>query len=682
MQRRLHLQQRLPAEDRQRLLEARDLLLALGLALPVGHCLCLALRLQLVQVSQHRVQLLRRRRLVLLVVTKRDLELLHLAGLALHVALLRGLGHSVLLGQLVVRRRSRRLVRLGIRQQLREVRLRDFQHRHDGRPGVRARTAELRLRGRDLDEGCRAVVVLRHADRLRNRGRRVLEVLRRLQVLSVLLLAHLRRLRLAGIDLSDLSLERLDVLRELRLVGLCLRDAGRRLVKLASEIRLLRLRLTDLLIAERLLVGLLRRLLRQLRDHVLDEAADLAERVRASARRQLHQRVAVELLRETAQHANRLGARVGLLLFSLERPNLRRRLKERLHTLRQDLLRLLDRRRLFADLLLARSPLGLLGLATLLQLLEVLRVSRQRLLRLRELLLGGVELLLGRRPRLRRLAQLLLRHSDLVLEALLEHRVRVLRLHLSLARAAQGLLRLALHVPDGVEDSAALGRVRRRCRLRLERQVLIALLRLRLQQRLDHALLVRVHPRRLHDLLKPAGHGRQRLRSLARLHEAEVLLQHRRGALQRVDRVHKLLLRGGEVAGLLVADVRGAGQVGLLGGDLLGQLIDRCRESTNRSLRVLDRRLQVADRALRARDGVLLRIRLLVAPRRVLLHHARLVRQVRLHLALQLVKELDHLLHRGNGSGTNKDAQKRPHRQETIKLGELANPMRAQTLEP
>merc|ERR1719407_82969 len=682
MQRRLHLQQRLPAEDRQRLLEARDLLLALRLALPVGHCLCLALRLQLVQVSQHRVQLLRRRRLVLLVVTKRDLELLHLAGLALHVALLRGLGHSVLLGQLVVRRRSRRLVRLGLRQQLSEVRLSDLEHRHDRRPNVPARTAELRLRGRDLDEGRRAVVVLQHADRLRNRGRRVLEVLRRLQVLSVLLLAHLRRLRLAGIDLSDLSLERLDVLQKLRLVGLGLLDAGSRLVQLAGEVRLLLLRLTDLLVAERLLVGLIGGLLRELSNHVLDEAADLAKRVRPSARRQLHQRVAVELLRETAQHAHRLGASVGLRVLGLQRLHLRRRLQEHLHALRQDLLRLLDRRRLFAGLLLARSPLVLLGLATLLQLLEVLRVSRQRLLRLRELLLGGVELLLGNRPRLRRLAQLLLRHSDLVLEALLEHCVRVLALHLVLARAAQRLLRLALHVRDGVKDTAALGRVRRRRRLRLQREILVALLRLRLQQRLDHTLLVRVRPRRLHDLLEPTGHGRQHLRRLARLHEAEVLLQHRRGALQRVDRVHKLPLRGGEIAGLLVADVRGAGQVSLLGGDLLGQLIDRCRESTNRSLRVLDRRLQVADRALRARDGVLLRIRLLVAPRRVLLHHARLVRQVRLHLALQLVKELDHLLHRGNGSGTNKDAQKRPHRQETIKLGELANPMRAQTLEP
>ena len=51
---------------------------------------------------------------------------------------------------------------------------------------------------------------------------------------------------------------------QLRLVGLRLLDARRRLVELAREVRLLRLRLTDLLIAERLLVRLLRGLLREL----------------------------------------------------------------------------------------------------------------------------------------------------------------------------------------------------------------------------------------------------------------------------------------------------------------------------------------------------------------------------------------------------------------------------------
>ena len=69
--------------------------------------------------------------------------------------------------------------------------------------------------------------------------------------------------------------------------------------------------------------------------------------------------------------------------------------------------------------------------------------------------------------------------------------VRVLRLHLVLASAAQRLLSLLLHVRNRVEDAAALGRVSRRSRLRLEGHVLITAGSLRLQERLDHLLLVR-----------------------------------------------------------------------------------------------------------------------------------------------------------------------------------------------
>merc|ERR1719240_527719 len=89
--RRLHLQQGLAREDGQRLLEARDLLLAASLTLTIAHRLRLALRLELVQVGQDRVEPLARRGLVLLVVAEGNLELLHLVGLALDVADLRGL---------------------------------------------------------------------------------------------------------------------------------------------------------------------------------------------------------------------------------------------------------------------------------------------------------------------------------------------------------------------------------------------------------------------------------------------------------------------------------------------------------------------------------------------------------------------------------------------------------------
>merc|ERR1719353_2751519 len=381
-QRRLHLQQRLAREDGQRLLEARNLLLALSLALAVRHRLRLALRLQLVKVGQDGVKLLGRRRLVLLVVAERNLQLLHLIGLALHVALLRRLGDGVLLGQLVVGGLRRLLISLSLGQQRGEVALRHLQHRHDRRADVRARAAELRLLAAHLNESRRAVVLGQDIDRLRNRGRRILEVRRRLHVLLVLLLAHSRGLGLARIDVRNLGLKRLDVLEQLRLVGLRLLDARRRLVQLAREVRLLRLRITDLLIAERLLVRLLRGLLRELGNHVLDEAAHLAKRIRPRARRQLHEREAVELLRQAAQDAHSLSARVRRLLLLRKRLHARRSLQEHLHALRQDLLRLLDRRSLLADLLLAGRPLRGLGLAAHLQLRQVLRVSRKRRLRL------------------------------------------------------------------------------------------------------------------------------------------------------------------------------------------------------------------------------------------------------------------------------------------------------------
>merc|ERR1719248_94861 len=675
-QRRLHLQQGLAREDGQRLLEARNLLLAASLTLTVAHRLRLALRLELVQVGQDRVELLARRGLVLLVVAEGNLELLHLVRLAVDIALLRRLRHGVVLGELVVRGLRGLLIRLRLREHLGEVALRDLEHGRDGRADVRVRAAELRLA--NLHEGGLAVVLREHVDGLRHGGRGILEVRGGLDVLLVLLLAHSRGLGLARVDLRDLGLERLDVLRQLRLVRLGLGDARRRLVELAGEVRLLRLGLTDLLVAERLLVRLLSGLLRELGNHILDEAAHLAERVRARARRELHEREAVELLREAAEHAHRLRARVVALRRQAARA--RGGLEEDLHALGQDLLRLLDRRGLLARLLLARRPLRRLRLAALLQLRQVLRVRRERRLRLGQGALRRVELLLRRRARLRRLAKLLLRDGDLVLEALLEHRVGVLGLHLVLARAAQGLLRLALHVRDRVEDARALRRVGRGGGLRLQGQVLVLRARLRLQQRLDDGLLVRVHPGRLHDLREPARDRRQHLRGLAGLHEAEVLLQHRGRALERVHRVHELLLRGGEVRVLLVADLRRGREVRLRGGDLLRQLVDRARQAADRRLGVLDGGLEVPDRALRARDGVLLRVRLLVAPRRVLLHQLRLILQVQRDLPLELVQELDHLLDRRHRQHAH-EAEKHTHRRGTDKLRELLESACAQTLE-
>ena len=59
------------------------------------------------------------------------------------------------------------------------------------------------------------------------------------------------------------------------LVSLGLLDAGGSLVQLPGQRRLLRLRLGRLLVAERLLIRLLSRLLRELRDHILDKPTHL-----------------------------------------------------------------------------------------------------------------------------------------------------------------------------------------------------------------------------------------------------------------------------------------------------------------------------------------------------------------------------------------------------------------------
>ena len=64
----------------------------------------------------------------------------------------------------------------------------------------------------------------------------------------------------------------------------------------------------------------------------------------------------------------------------------------------------------------------------------------------------------------------------------------------------------------------------------------------------------------------------EHLRGDARLHQAEVLLQHRRGTLEGVHGLGELLLRRDEVTVLLAADARRGAQLLLRGRDLLGQI--------------------------------------------------------------------------------------------------------------
>merc|ERR1719163_893646 len=86
---RLHEGRRLARKDREGLLQTLELRLTPGLLLLVGHGLGLALRLEFVQVGEHRVQLRRRRCEVLVVVLQGDVEGLDLRLHPLHLGKLR-----------------------------------------------------------------------------------------------------------------------------------------------------------------------------------------------------------------------------------------------------------------------------------------------------------------------------------------------------------------------------------------------------------------------------------------------------------------------------------------------------------------------------------------------------------------------------------------------------------------
>merc|ERR1719379_1927236 len=118
----------LRGEDLQSLLQALDLRLPLGNALSVSHDLGLALRLELVQVGEHRVKFLARRGEVLLVIQEGRLLRLHLCLLALNLLNVGRLGELVLLRELVVGRLRSTLGSLRLCQKRGEIRLRNLEH--------------------------------------------------------------------------------------------------------------------------------------------------------------------------------------------------------------------------------------------------------------------------------------------------------------------------------------------------------------------------------------------------------------------------------------------------------------------------------------------------------------------------------------------------------------------------
>merc|ERR1719313_3172879 len=538
----------LSGENLQGFLQALDLRLALGNALSVGHDLGLALRLELVKVRKHRVKLLAGRDEVLLVVKEGRLLRLHLGLLALDLLHVRSLGELVLLGELIVGRLCRALGRLSLRQERGEVRLCNLEHAHDSVGDVRLGAAELRSLLR-LHEGAGAVVLLEHGDGVRDRLRRVLVVLRGLQILLVLLVAERGGLGLRCVHLRHLSLQSLDLLLELRDGGGRLLDAHLGLVGLRRELRLLRLALRGLLVAEGLGVRLLRGFLLEARDHVLDQALDLSKGSLARFRAKLSEEVRVILRRDLLQDRCHAGTLVVIDVVDL---GLRGDLQENLHAGLENLLRLGDGRELAGRVLLARRPLLRLHAAALRQLLEVLLVVCKRLLRgsefLRRARLGVLETRLLRRRR----GHALLHRRDLRLKALLEHLVRVSRLHLGSPSITQSRLGLLLHVGERVQNAAPVALVSRSLRLGLEGQVLVAISRGRLDQGLNDRLVLLVHPARLDHLLENRSQLLQ-LVLVTLLQEARLpALQHDQRALKPVDRLDHLLLRALERGLLLV----------------------------------------------------------------------------------------------------------------------------------
>merc|ERR1719171_2842947 len=633
----------LRGEDLQSLLEALDLRLPLGNALSVGHDLGLALRLELVQVREHRIKLLAGRGEVLLVVQEGRLLRLHLGFLALHLLHVRRLRELILLRELVVRGLRGTLRRLRLRQEGSEVRLRNLKHAHDGVGDVRLGAAELRR-----------LLLLEDGDRVRHRLRRVLVVLRSLLELFVFLRADRGRFGLVGVHLRHLRLKSLDLLLQLGNRRRRLLDSDTILVGLGRELGLLGLALRGLLVAEGLGVRLLRGLLLEARDHVLDEALDLAERSIASFRTQLSEEVAAILdLLQDRRHA------FTLLVVVIVDLRLRGDLEEDLHAGLEHLLRLGDGRELARRVLLARRPLLGLHAAAHLELLEVLLVVRERLLRGREALLrarlGVLQAGLLRRGR----GHALLHRGDLRLQALLEHLVGVLRLHLRRAGIAQRRLGLLLHVGEGVHNATPVRLVARSRRLGLELQILVAIRRGRLEQGLNDRLVLLVHPVGLDHLRENRGQLLQ-LVLVPRLQEALATLQHNQRALEPVNGVHHLLLGALESCLLFIAELRRIGKLRLGRRDLAGELLDLSAELADAGRGIGDLRVEVPDRALVRSDGILLLIRFRVAPLRVFLHHHLLRRKVALYLARELVQQFDDFRDRADlGRARSDEEEKR-----------------------
>merc|ERR1719236_313155 len=473
-----------------------------------------------------------------------------------------------------------------------------LQHSHDaaGARGLlvllearrRRRADRLLLRGhlKELlrENRCKDVIrLLEERLRLALVRHGLLEVL----VLHLAILTGALQLRL---HLRDLRLQRRDGLRELvdrrrevRDLGFQLRDITR------LELRLALVRV-QALGAEVLVLDLVRFLLQQRSDHVVNGRLHLRERVEADACRERSQaRVAVRLggLEEKRRGLVAVLA-VRLLGLDLDEVEGSRERVVRIIA-RQDGERLAHGLDLLSPGLLALLPFLVRHLAGLLQVHEELLVRRERVPRVLQVLLRLRELLVRVRELLRLRVLELGSGLDLRLLRGLEVLVRGLRLHLLLLGRAQVRLEGLLHLLEDPEDLARLRSV-----ALLERRLRVEVVTRGLHERGNRLALRRRHDRTqqgrvlLELVVDNSGHVQQSLRWDLRQGRV-VLAQDDDGRLQRADRLQHVLLLFIEFRQFLLAHRSRLVQRFLILRDLGLQILDLRVQASARGRQLLDR---------------------------------------------------------------------------------------------
>merc|ERR1719327_837397 len=445
----------------------------------------------------------------------------------------------------------------------------------------------LRLRLR-LDEAVHFLEAVEGLRQDRLRGALVGDGLLELLVLHLAVLTRALDLHL---HLRDLGLLRLDVLgqgvnRRLQVfdvrleVGLLvLRDHGGLLV------------LRELLRAVVLVLDVVGELLLEISDHLVDGGDDLGESVEAGARRQREELRAASLLRRRLEHRNGLLARLlvhvqdGVHLDEAERA------REEVAGLvrREDGDGLADRGDLGLARLGALLHLRVRHAALLLEVQEELLVRRERVARVREVLLRLRALLIGLRELDGLHVNRLLGGADLGELGRLELVVGVLGGELVLLRLREVRLEGLLHLLEDAEDGAGLRRVRLVAGRLLHEGRKRALL-VRRNGALQHARVV---------VEVVADHGRDGHERLRRhLHLGVVLAEDGDRVLERLDRLHHVLLLRVELLQLLLANRRRLVEGLLVLRDLLVQSLDLSVEARALRGKLLNRRHERSDALL------------------------------------------------------------------------------------